>query len=183
MKYRGIALKARAKRHLVNVMHSIPECSPVGNGQGPKFIGHRAGFNFHSEFKRHYARGLILEMIEEGIVESIPTSPGSSKNKYRLTMSFYCPPIKITPSHLLDLQMEGASILAEGGKIICDYLFANNGEWVSSPKMERETGLYEKLEDHEYRGFFAWLVREELTHAGIIETKREGKSLSIRLVA
>lgn len=186
MRHRGLALKQRAKNHVLATMHTLPECAPTGAGEGPKKIGHRAGFTFHSEFKRHYARGLILELLEERKIREVPTSPGSSRNKYRLCPEVYTPLPMVTPDYLLDLQRQGADIIAEAGKIICYYLQSlTNSEhvWIASTQMEKETGLYESGQDKDYSGFWAWLVREELTHAGVIETTRLCGRIMIRLPA
>jgi hypothetical protein len=172
--HRGVALKVRAVQHIISAMWSLPECMPEKRGSGPKDIGHRAGFNFHSEYRRQYARGLILEAVDSGFVEAVPI--GAVKNFYRLVCKdnenreFYVP--YLDAYYITGLEKEGASIIAEAKNLVIDCM-----KWVEvrlgqdehrSNTIEDLTGMCEHRNGKTYRGYWGWLIVEELIHDEVL---------------
>jgi len=179
--HRGVALKERAVKHIVSAMWTLPECMPGKKGSGPKDIGHRAGFNFHSEYRRQYARGLILEAVDAGLVEAVPigavknfyrlwSSLGSEDEEMSLEMSLYVP--YLDAHYITGLGQEGASIIAEAKDLVIDCM-----KWVESNlgqaehrsnTIEELTGMCEVKNGKTYRGYWGWLIMEELIHDGVL---------------
>jgi len=145
---------------------------PEKKGWGPKEIGHRAGLNFHSEYRRHYARGLILEAVDLGLVEAVPI--GAVKNFYRLVYqtdhNLYVP--YANPNYVINLEKEGAAIIAEAKNLVIDcmkWVEVNLGQTEHrSNTIEDLTGMCEVRNGKTYRGYWGWLIVEELIHDGVL---------------
>jgi hypothetical protein len=142
-------------------MHNIPECAPTGVGAGPKKIGYLAGFDFHSPHKRQFARGLLLEALDLGLVKQVPM--GRSRHRYVLSVEQQQP--THSPYYANWLKQEGATIIVASMNLYLDY-FIQVGPRLKSLEVEVGTGLYEPSNSHTHRGYWAWLIREELVHRG-----------------
>ena len=79
----GQALVDLCKRHIVETLAALPECSPDGPGLGQKAIEEAAGFALHlPEYDGYFTWSLLVALTVEGRIEAL--QPGKRNKKYRL---------------------------------------------------------------------------------------------------
>lgn len=82
----GQSLVDLCKRHLIETMETLPECSPDGPGLGQKAIEQAAGFELNlPEHDGWFTWSLLVALSIDGKVDVI--QPGRRNRKYRLTAS------------------------------------------------------------------------------------------------
>ncbi|NUQ55793.1 MAG: hypothetical protein HUU14_07900 [Dehalococcoidia bacterium] len=79
----GQALIELCKRHLLETMQALPECSPNGSGLGQRALEEAAGFALNlPEYDGYFTWSLLVALTLDGAVEAL--QPGKRNKKYRL---------------------------------------------------------------------------------------------------
>jgi hypothetical protein len=170
LKHRGDNLKRVVKLHLIEVMHTLPQCAPTGVGAGPQKIMLAAGFDFHSDHRRFYPGTRLKEMAMKGEVSAVAIPRRRNGNYYRLPVTSKFGPSR-DPCYKIDLNLRGGQIIATAKKLMIERLQQlPRGEWIWLNELEKDTGLYEaKTRGIAHRGFFGWLIEKELVFDDLVE--------------
>lgn len=79
----GQSLVDLCKRHLIETMQALPECSPDGPGLGQKAIEEAAGFELNlPEYDGYFTWSLLVALSIDGKVDVL--QPGKRNKKYRI---------------------------------------------------------------------------------------------------